>query len=339
MLGRTDVDQSVVGKIFIRDVAVFQLLLVVEHDQARREIQEGKVGVDRPDLVFVGLFLADGVEIIGKIIRIGIEGLQPFVHGDGAFAGHIVADGVGAVGKVALGLEKVVAILFAGGIVDAELFQMEIEKLFGLHRHSARNVHIVERDGLQQGKQLVFFGNIKGHRAVVRRADAGDALDPVAFAAGEQPGDVVRVGRRLLVRIAVRQQMQQQPRGHAAVAVADQVHLAFGREPAFKQRLVIGPAEAAVVVAFGMGFAVVHRGTHQTGIEFTRTVPRRGHRADRERIALIIVFGKIFHQVACGRAPIRDLFVQTFVHAPAEHSGNENKRILILCHAKSHPSK
>ena len=214
---------------------------------------------------------------------------------------------------------------------------MEVHGRFRLQPGTSDDVDPVVGHRFKQRQDLVFFGNFKRHGAVVGRTDRGERLQPVALAAGKQTGKLVFAGHSLFRFAAIGHQIGEQTHCDAAEAVADQMDLLF-RRPAFKQRLVIGAAEAAVAEFFGVRLAVIDRRAHQPGIHFARAVPRGGDRADRQRVAFIIVFLQEFHQIAGAGAPVGDFFVQSFVHAPAEHAVYKNHRVLVLCfHNRNQP--
>ena len=161
----------------------------------------------------------------------------------------------------------------------------------------------------------------------MRGSQRRQRIDPVGLAALEERGDLRAggLGRGLLLRGAVGQNIEEQTDRCAAEAVADEVDLLV-RAPAFKQRLVIRHAIARVAVLGGVGDAVVHGRASELGIELTRAVPRARERADGGGVALIALARQVRHQVA-RQAPVRGHGVDLVVFAPAHQAVDVNGRV------------
>ena len=209
--------------------------------------------------------------------------------------------------------------------VEAELLKLEV-----IHALEVRDAEQLCHGGRGLGGELRHVAAaLKEGRAVVRGSQRRQGIDPVGLAALEERGDLCAggLGRGLLLRGAVGQNIEEQTDRCAAEAVADEVDL-FVRAPAFKQRLVIRHAVARVAVLGGVGGAVVHGRAGELGIELARAVPRTRERADGGGVALIALARQVRHQIA-RQAPIRGHGVDLVVFAPAHQAVDVNGRVAL----------
>ncbi len=207
--------------------------------------------------------------------------------------------------------------------VEAELLELEV-----IHALEIRDAEQLCHGGRDLGGELRHVAAaLEEGRAVVRGRQRRQGVDPVGLATLEERGDLraVGLGRGLLLRGAVGQNIQEQADRRTAEAVADEVDL-FVRAPAFKQRLVIRRAVARVAVFGSVSCAVVHGRAGELGIELARAVPRARKRADGGGVALIALARQVRHQVAC-QAPVRGHGVDLVVFAPAHQAVDVNGRV------------
>ena len=198
-----------------------------------------------------------------------------------------------------------------------------------------------ERDDLQ-GRDQDADGVDDGG-AVERAGDGGDGLQPVAFAACKQRGQIVRVGDRALFFRAVSHQVGQHTDRGAAEGMAEEVDaldLAVIRDlaPVRERGLFIGLAVTGMAVFLRMGNAVVDTRAGQGRVNFTGAVPGAADAAETRGNGLVALFSQPFRDAAGKAAPVRHKLVDEFIlteaeHAVAEHECFAADLILFLGHS------
>ena len=163
--------------------------------------------------------------------------------------------------------------------------------------------------------------------AVVRSAEGGDALYPVAAGAGEELADAA-VGRCAhLVGIAVFKKLREHAYRLAAHAVADKVDLqrAVGVVK-LGQNALEGAAVAAVSVLRRVVLAVIDRAADEVGVQLAGSVPVARNGAYRRGVDLVACAGE--HFLKAGKAaPV--VKVCDLGSAPAEQTVDEHDRVIV----------
>ena len=163
--------------------------------------------------------------------------------------------------------------------------------------------------------------------AVVRRAECGDALYPVAAGAGEELADAA-VGRcAQFVGIAVFKKLREHAYRLAAHAVADKVDLqrAVGVVK-LGQNALEGAAVAAVSVLRRVVLAVIDRAADEVGVQLAGSVPVARNGAYRRGVDLVACVGE--HLLKAGKAaPV--VKVRDLRSAPAEQTVDEHDRVIV----------
>ena len=103
-------------------------------------------------------------------------------------------------------------------------------------------------------------------------------MDPALVSAPEQRGEVVRVRGGTFLGAAVDHELGQEPAGHAAERVADDVDfdelaVFIERAPLREQGSVVGGAKALHAILRGVGLAVVDRAAEELCVHFAGAVP------------------------------------------------------------------
>ena len=137
----------------------------------------------------------------------------------------------------------------------------------------------------------------------MRGAERCDGVYVVALAAGEQRGDVVGRGCRLLIFAAVCEQSRERSDRRAAERVTDEIYLLYiavrvWLAPALNHGLCVGSAVAAVVEFLGVRLAVVNASAGYLCVELAYSVPVARHRADGCGIAFIVKLVQLVHERA-----------------------------------------
>ena len=227
-----------------------------------------------------------------------------------------------------VGFEHAVERLGKGLVVvpaDAELVELEV--VHALERRQAQRLGGGRGQvGGELGKVAVGFNE---RRAVVRRGDGGQRVDPVALAAEEERARLHTGGLRRgdFLRAAVGEDLEEQARRRAAEAVADEVHGAL-RAPAVEQRRLIVDAVALVAEVLRVLDAVVRARADELRVQLACAVPRARERADGGGVGLIALRGQIIRQAAGGHAPVGHDAEDLVALSPAEQTVHEHDRVV-----------
>ena len=321
--GRDGVHKAVVRRPALVDLetAGSRLVIIAAHLVCKRHEQRRHIG-GRRALAGEGA-LARLVAGVGEVVHIRLD-LNVVVELQRAVDRQVTEHVVVVRQKVRVQhaverLEHGLAVL----AVEAELLELEV-----VHALEVRDAEQLCHGGRDLGGELRHVAAaFEEGRAVVRGCQRRQRIDPVGLAALEKRGDLraVGLGRSLLLRRAVGQNVQKQADRRAAEAVADEVDLLV-RAPAFKQRLVIRHAVARVAVFGRVGRAVVNGRAGELGIELARAIPRARQRANGGGIALIALARQVRHQVA-RQAPVRSHGVDLVACAPTHQAVDVNGRV------------
>ena len=210
-------------------------------------------------------------------------------------------------------------------LADAELVELEV--VHALERRQAQRLG--GACGQVGGELREIAVGLNERRAVVRRGDGGQRVDPAALAAEEKRARLHTggFGRGDLLRAAVGKDLEEQARRRSAEAVADEVHGALCA-PAFEQRRLIVDAVALVAEVLRVLDAVVRARTDELRVQLARAIPRARERADGGGVGLIALRGQIVRQAAGGHAPVGHDAENFVALTPAEQAVHEHDRVV-----------
>ena len=168
-------------------------------------------------------------------------------------------------------------------------------------------------------------------RAVVDARKGGDGVDEVAVSAGEQRGQVIRVGALALCLGAVGEQGANGADGGAAERVAEDDHLLvlLGHAEIFQDAVLKCLSVAGVMVFLTVDFSIVHRASEEIRPKDAGAVPSTVERAKGRGVVLNAL---LLHVLYKG-TPVGEVLGDFVVVAPACEPVAEQDRISVCgCH-------